>query len=150
MTYKEIINIIEEASLKSPAVESFHYGDMDNLNIEPDIKYPRVLLIPTPHEFVSPVLNNFTFTLVYVDRLVENRYKRDIQSQAISTLKDILNRFKDWSEGEARFEDIPYTVNYTTINVYHDPQRFADALSGAYMNIAVQAVDDNRNCYYDE
>lgn len=150
MTYKEIINYIEESAWASPGVESFHYGDLENLNQEHNINYPRVVLIPTPHEYVNNRLTNFTYTMVYVDRLTDTRYKPDIQSQGISTLKDIINRFKQWSAAELRFPDHPYTVTYTSVNVYHDPQRFADALSGAYMDISIQVQDDEGNCFYAE
>lgn len=149
MTYKEIILLLEESSLANPLVRSFYYGDLENLNKQSNIEYARVVLIPTPHEFVNNSLNNYTFTIVFVDRLTNTREKKDIQSEAISTLKEIINRFKAWSEYEEKFSDTPYTVNYSSINVYTDPQRFVDALSGAYMNITVQVKDEEGECFYE-
>lgn len=150
MTYKTLIDTIEKAAIESPGVKSFYYGDLENLNKQSNILYPRISLVPTPHEFISSSLTNYTFTMVYVDRLTETRFKRDIQSVAITTLKDIINRVKGWSEAEELFDDQPYSVSFTTVNVYNDPQRFADALSGAYMNIDIEVKDENGDCYYDE
>lgn len=147
-TYKDIIDLIETASLKCPGVNSFYYGDLENLNKAHNQDYAKVILIPAPGDFLNESVNTYSFTLVYVDRLTDDRFKRNIQSRAIHSLKDIINRFKNYAYTD--FDDYPYTVDISDINVYTDPQRFDDALSGAYINMTVEANDPDNECFYED
>lgn len=148
VTYKDIIDLIEQASLLSPGVNSFHYGDLENINKEHNQEFAKVILIPESGTYINNYVNTYSFTLVYIDRLTDDRFKRNIQSRAIHTLKDIINRFKHYSHSE--FDDLPYSVDLENINFYTDPQRFIDADSGAYISFSVEANDPDDNCYYIE
>lgn len=147
MTYKDIIEEFRKSSLGNPDVKTFVYGDIYYLSKEHNIEYPVVILTPGNHTFVNNNVNNYSFTLVYVERLIDSRYKVDIHSRAISILQDISNRFNHYS---IEYYNGDYSRTLGSVNVYTEDNntRFADELSGAYIDITVELFNDINSCYY--
>lgn len=147
MTYKEIINLFEKAAMASGVVSSFYYGDINIVNTENNLKYPVLILTPQTGQVTTSRLDNFHFGITYVDRLTENRYKRDIHSSAYLAIKDICNRFRSYDE-EMMEDGGIYTIEMSSINFYSGIQNFADALSGGFVNISVETDNQLGECFF--
>lgn len=146
MTYYEVNKAIEACARANASVNSYYEGNVYDINARSDIEYSAVILTPQAHS-IDEYLTTYNFNLFYVDRLTadrENEYggnKLFIQSEAITTLKEILNRLA----GE--YDDIG--VNYTiTANVF--TERFSDECAGAFIAFSVEVPNEIANCYYDE
>lgn len=146
MTYKDLIESIKEYSLLNPDVNNFIYGDITYLN-KPNVLYPCIVLTPLTHNSLDAYTNQYNFTMVYVERLTDDRKKVDFHSVGISILKDICNRI----EGESKKINPSdyYSVTIGNIDVYTQPKN-ADYLSGAYINFSVEMFDEIAECYYKE
>lgn len=143
MTYKDLILSIEKYALANPDVNNFIYGDITYLNA-PNTLYPCIVLTPMTHNSLGEYVNRYNFTMIYVERLTDDRKKIDFHSVGISILKDICNRL----EGESRLlnPDDYYSVTIGNIEVYRQP-RSADYLSGAYINLSIEMFEGDE-CYY--
>ncbi len=141
MNYAEVIKSIQECAQANLSVHSFYEGDVYVVNEDDNILYPAVILTPAAHQ-VQPFVNVYNFNLFYVDRLTAERdNKIAVQSTAISTLKEIMNRLYDRFDEAEMEESYPVTV-FT--------ERFTDECAGAFATVQITIEDSLRSCYYDE
>lgn len=145
MTYQEIVELIGKAVTESKVVNSFHYSDVNTLNRQSNIQYPAIVLTSDNVQFTESRLDRANMTITYVDRLNELRTKIGIHSVALGVLKDIANRLSGYDLDEELFS----VVNGTAY-LYTGVQNFADALTGAYMNISIEYDNEVGDCFYEE
>lgn len=145
MTYYEVIRAVEACSLANLSVNSFYEGDVYKINSASDVGYAAVILTPQAHS-LGEYLTTYNFNLFYVDRLTWDRddeysgNKLFIQSEAITTLKEILNRLS------SVYEDID--LNYSlAANVF--TEKFSDECAGAFVSFSVEVENEIDNCFYD-
>lgn len=148
MTYKELIEQFRTSTEESNIVNTFYYGDIFYLNREGNIKYPVIILTPGTSNIINTSVNNFSFTLTYVDRMTDRRRKEDIHSIAFSELKDITNRLRHYSGLKFDY-DYSVDIENSSINFYYDNTgSFADEVTGAYMNLNIELADEVGGCNY--
>lgn len=147
MEYKEVIDLLERASYGSKVVRSFYYADVSIIDRDNNVKYPAVVFTAGQGRFGDSRLDTFTGTLTYIDRLTETRRKREIHSVANAVLKDIVNRFRSYNY-ELDEDGGIYEVTANTINFYSGEQNFADANTGAWVNLEIEVDNMTGECFY--
>lgn len=120
-----LIEYIKKISLKHPIVNTFFIDRYAIIGNASDIKFPCVTLLQRQHT-ISSTFNTFNFTLLYADRLTEDRDNSiEIQSTGIDVLNEILN----YLSYELNISQ-PFIVN--TFN-----NQYADLCSGAVVDVSI-------------
>lgn len=141
MNYKEIIEAIRESCLSNLSVNSFYEGDVYKINNESNVTYATSILTPGTHQ-INQYTTSYSFSLFYVDRLTHDRENKiDVQSTALTTLKEIINRLID------NYEEVDVDYTYPA-QVF--TERFTDECAGAYITFTLTVEDDLNECNYDD
>ena len=137
MTYKQIINIVENTALKQVFVKSFNEGDVYDINSKTDNPYGMVVITPLQHQYGNNTAT-FNFNIFYIDRLLsDNSNKIDIQSNGFRAIIDILN-----------YIDLNYNVvtNRESINLEVFTEKFSDDCAGVFGQISLQTFGSQSDC----
>lgn len=123
---KDTINLIVKIIKAVPNAGTVFLNDIYQLNQMQTVNYPAYCLTQQPHIQTEDTMS-FNFTLLYVDRLLDDCSNRiDVQSTAISVLKQIIDTLATQNVL------VNSNVNYTTFN-----ERFNDNCAGAFVDISV-------------
>lgn len=120
--YNEMVQEIGHAARQHPDIESF-YTDRYTIN-DGDVCYPA-LVLTTNSVSVGEQVSNYSFNLLYADRLTEDRSNRtQIQSRGIDAITEVVNvlRTKLDMDVDAAFTVTPFTG------------QFADNVAGVVAN----------------
>ena len=134
MTLFEIFKIINKVAVSEPNVNTVvNTGNIFDLNTENwQVKYGAFCAQQEKHvqngDFIT-----YNFTLFYVDRLTDDKSnKLDVQSNAITTLMNVINGLK-----MIDLIDIDINVDYTTFT-----ERFTASCAGAFCSLSVTSTSD--------
>lgn len=134
MTLSQTIDRIELAASKQMNVHTLVRNDIFRINAKPDVKYGCLAWTQGQHSS-DEILWRFSFSLIYVDRLTDDKSNQvEIQSVGISTIDNIIKILAD--EGI----ELEGTPSYTTFN-----QRFLDECAGVFCNVSF-SVPKNYVC----
>lgn len=132
MTLIDIINRLKNTAKNVKNINYVGDGDIYTLSTFPNLDYSVFFVTQTNHSMDKNTIN-YTLTLFYVDRLLNDSSNRlQIQSTGIVTLTNIINKFVNENDVE-----IDGNIQFTTFN-----QRFADECSGVFANVTF-VVDNN-------
>lgn len=123
---KDTINLLVKIIEAVPNAGQVFLNDIYQLNKMQTVKYPAYCITQQPHTQTEDTMS-FNFTLLYVARLNDAGTNRiDVQSTAISVLKQIIDTLKE--------QQVLTNSNviYTTFN-----ERFNDNCAGAFVDISV-------------
>lgn len=135
MTLKEIFDGLNDIAKKQPGIhEIIGNGNIYTLNEEGTFKFAVFCAVQDVHQF--DVENNFTnyrFFLYYVDRLKSDESnKLDVQSTAVSTLKNIIKTFLEKYD-----VDLAASVDITPFT-----ESFKQLCAGAYAAVSFTVYED--------
>lgn len=135
MTLKEIFDGLNEIALKQPSIsEIIPNGNIYTLNEEGTFKFGVFCAVQDTHQYDSEnAFTNYRFFLYYTDRLKSDETNKiDVQSTAISTLKNIIRTFLDKYDVE-----LATTVDFTPFT-----ESFKQLCAGAYAAVTFKIYDD--------
>jgi hypothetical protein len=129
MTLQQVIKAIEVVASKQPSVNMVVQNDIFRLNSCPDAKYGVFGWTQGQHSSsAASSLFTFSFTFIYVDRLLNDRSNQiEIQSVGIQTLDNILRTLED------KGIEVTSSYSFQTFN-----QRFLDECAGVFCNVSLQ------------
>ena len=140
MTLLDIVKELENIAKKQPNINYVGNGDIYALSTLPNVNYGVFYVTQSNHTQNENTIN-YTLTLFYVDRLMnDNSNRLQIQSNGITTLTNIINIFSMKNDDV----EIQYNIPYTTFI-----QRFADDCSGVYCNVTITADNNIGICGYE-
>lgn len=132
MNLLQVIRAIESVASEQPPVASLVRNDVYRLNSIPAARYGVFAWLQGEHRIaLDSSLQEFAFTLFYVDRLTFNKDNEiQIQSQGIEVLENILATLAGYGivAGEHTFR---------TFN-----ERFADECAGAFCSVVLEVPKD--------
>ena len=135
MTLIEIINALNEISIKQPNINQFiKSGNIYDLNSDRNAKFPVFCVTQGTHGTnIKEGYTTYNLFLYYVDRLKSDETnKLEIQSVALDTLKNIV-----------RILVYKYDIECETIDFEVFTERFSELCAGAYATISIISYEDN-------
>ena len=126
MTLLELIKTLELVASNQPSIKMIVENDIFRLNSRGDARYGVFAFVQGQHPTsIDSSVITYTFTLFYVDRLMNDRSNQiEIQSVGIQTLDNIIRRL----------DDLGVFVEQTyTFQVFN--QRFVDECAGVFCNV---------------
>ena len=136
MTLRDVVNILEAAALREPAVRTVVPNDVFALNTMQDARYGVFAWTQGQHRLdIAEGMQRFAFVLFYVDRLTDDAANRlMVQSTGVQVLGNILRA------ADAEGVEVEGEVAFTTFN-----QRFIDDCAGVYASVTLLVPADT-NC----
>lgn len=117
---------MESVALAQPTVKMIVPNDIYDLNDRADAEYGVFGYIQGQHSMQGDFMT-FAFTLVYVDRLDEDKGNQQfVQSTGVMTLSNILAMLT---------EEFPITVSSSTFEAF--TERFSDECAGMMANVSL-------------
>lgn len=126
MRLADVINTLKAAALGQPAIQQVVENDVYRLNAEPSVQYGVFGYVQGTHRSEGADLMRWSFTLLYIDRLTEDRGNEvEVQSTGIAVLQNITRAVEAALGTEA--QDIEFTP-FT--------ERFADECAGQMARVS--------------
>ncbi len=125
MTYKQFTNKLLEYSVSHGLIESVDLGDsVFEVNYKEKL-YPIAQFTPGVHRLGNP-LNTFTFTIFYIDKLLNDKSNTvDAQDAGFKFTADLLRYVQEVLDVEL---DFPEITAYT--------EKFADDCAGTFCTVS--------------
>ena len=129
MTLQQLIRTIEMVAAQQPSVNMIVQNDIFRLNSVSDAKYGVFAWTQGQHSAsVGSALFSYSFTFIYVDRLMEDLSNQiEVQSVGMQTLDNILRSLDDIGI------DVNTSYSFQTFN-----QRFLDECAGVFCSVTLQ------------
>ena len=141
MTYKELVDRIEDTVLRHKMLTDFGYGQLSDIKVLDDdgdgADYPYAFLLPTGASRSNNAMT-YNFSLILMEMALNPTQILKVQSDCIQYLNDIVAdlRFDDTFRGD---------VNLTqAIQVFRE--RFQDEVAGATASIQIVVEDTISAC----
>lgn len=136
MTLSEVIKTMEVIASNQPSINMIVENDIFRLNEKADARYGVFAFVQGQHSAaVDSNVIDYTFTLFYVDRLLNDRSNQiEIQSVGIQTLNNIISTLDE----AGIFSE--QTYSFQVFN-----QRFLDECAGVFCNVTL-SVPINGSC----
>jgi hypothetical protein len=136
MTYKELVDRIEDAVTRHKMLVDFGYGQLSDIkvldNSEDGADYPYAFLLPTGITRAQQAVT-YSFSLIVMEMAVTPKQILKVQSDCIQYINDLISdlRFDTAFDGD---------VNLTqSVQVFRE--RFQDEVAGATLNLQVTVAD---------
>lgn len=136
MNLLQTISTLKNIASLQPNVRKVDSGDVyDIMNGNGSIEYPCVVISQNNHS-EDERMWHFSFTLFYIDRLLDNLDSNMVEIQSIGqeVISNILRQFSDYAD-----VDFPTNVRYTPFT-----QKFVDLTAGMYAQFTLDTFKDNR------
>lgn len=132
MNYFNFVKAIESVSMQHQLVEEWKEGDVyDNFN-SGQHRYGAINMTVQSVVDVNPSLSKVNFVLFYMDRLLDdNSNKIEIQSVALTVLKQIINRLED-----------TYNISFSNMTYTPFSEKLADMVAGMYLSASISIESD--------
>ena len=141
MTYKELVDRIEDTVTRHKMLVDFGYGQLSDIkvldNSEDGADYPYAFLLPTGISRSNQAVT-YSFSLIVMEMVKEPSLTLQVQSDCIQYINDLI--------ADLRFDvDFKGDINLTqTIQVFRE--RFQDEVAGATLNLQVSVADAINDC----
>ena len=141
MTYKELVDRIEDAVVRHKMLTDFGCGQLSDIkvldNSEDGADYPYAFLLPTGISRAQQAVT-YSFSLIVMEMAITPREILKVQSDCIQYINDLV--------ADLRFDtDFAGDINLTqAIQVFRE--RFQDEVAGATLNLQVTVADQIDNC----
>ena len=135
MNLIQTISTLESVAKLQPVVRKVDSGDVyDIMNGNGSIEYPCVVISQNNHT-EDERWWHFSFTVFYIDRLLDNLDSNMVEIQSIGqeVISNILRQFCEYSD-----VDFPTNVRYTPFT-----QKFVDLTAGMYSQFTLDVFKDN-------
>lgn len=141
MTYKELVDRIEDAVTRHKMLVDFGYGQLSDIKVldssDDGADYPYAFLLPTGIARLNQAVT-YSFSLIVMEMALNPREILQVQSNCVQYINDLISdlRFDTAFDGD---------VNLTqSIQVFRE--RFQDEVAGATLNLQVTVADQIDNC----
>lgn len=141
MTYKSLVDRIEDAVSRHKMLVDFGYGQLSDIkvldNSEDGADYPYAFLLPTGITRAQQAVT-YSFSLIVMEMAITPREILKVQSDCIQYINDLVAdlRFDTTFDGD---------VNLTqSVQVFRE--RFQDEVAGATLNLQVTVADQIDQC----
>lgn len=141
MTYKSLVDRIEDAVSRHKMLVDFGYGQLSDIkvldNSEDGADYPYAFLLPTGITRAQQAVT-YSFSLIVMEMAITPREILKVQSDCIQYINDLVAdlRFDTTFDGD---------VNLTqSVQVFRE--RFQDEVAGATLNLQVTVADQINDC----
>lgn len=141
MTYKELVDRIEDTVTRHKMLVDFGYGQLSDIkvldNSEDGADYPYAFLLPTGISRTNQAVT-YSFSLIVMEMVKEPTLTLQVQSDCIQYINDII--------ADLRFDvDFKGDINLSqSISVFRE--RFQDEVAGATLNLQVSVADAINDC----
>lgn len=136
MTFRHLIEKLEETFTSQEFVKGFYCGDVYDINIKDGIEYPLIVLEPLTYTNLNSV-NKYDFRMFYIDRATScGGNLVDVTSDMVFTINTITNAVNE-------LEDIDMTLNNS---FQFFTQDFKDKCCGGFANITVNEYSPYSYC----
>ena len=136
MTYKELVDRIENAVSRHKMLVDFGYGQLSDIKVldssDDGADYPYAFLLPTGISRLNQAVT-YSFSLIVMEMALNPREILQVQSNCVQYINDLISdlRFDTAFDGD---------VNLTqSIQVFRE--RFQDEVAGATLNLQVTVAD---------
>lgn len=132
MTLSETIRMVEIIASHQPSIRMIVQNDIYRLNFAPSAKYGVFGWLQDQHSgSVRSGMNQFSFTLFYVDRLTTDQGNQiEIQSVGFETLSNIIREL----------DERGLSVDQFTYQAFN--QKFLDECAGGYARVTIEVPAD--------
>lgn len=127
MTYKQIVDRVEEVVNNHKILAHFDYGNLSDIKADEEPDYPYVFLNPTTHQRSLQAIT-YRFNMIIMDMVKEENYL-EIQSEAQQYCDDILAQLRF---GYTDQVDLTLNVTLTPFK-----ERFQDTVAGMTATLEV-------------
>lgn len=141
MTYKELVDRIEDAVTRHKMLVDFGYGQLSDIkvldNSDDGADYPYAFLLPTGIARANQAVT-YSFSLIVMEMALNPRQILEVQSNCVQYINDLIAdlRFDSTFDG-----DVSLTQS---IQVFRE--RFQDEVAGATLNLQVTVADQINEC----
>lgn len=141
MTYKELVDRIEDAVTRHKMLVDFGYGQLSDIkvldNSDDGADYPYAFLLPTGIARANQAVT-YSFSLIVMEMALNPRQILEVQSNCVQYINDLIAdlRFDSTFDG-----DVSLTQS---IQVFRE--RFQDEVAGATLNLQVTVADQIDRC----
>ena len=141
MTYKELVDRIEDTVVRHKMLVDFGYGQLSDIkvldNSEDGADYPYAFLLPSGIARTNQAVT-YSFSLIVMEMVKEPGLTLQVQSDCIQYINDIIAdlRFDTTFKGDINLSQ--------SISVFRE--RFQDEVAGATLNLQVSVADQINDC----
>lgn len=141
MTYKGLVDRIEDAVTRHKMLVDFGYGQLSDIkvldNSEDGADYPYAFLLPTGITRAQQAVT-YSFSLIVMEMALNPREVLTVQSNCIQYINDLISdlRFDTGFGGDVNLSQ--------SVQVFRE--RFQDEVAGATLNLQVTVADPIDNC----
>lgn len=141
MTYKELVDRIEDAVVRHKMLTDFGYGQLSDIkvldNSEDGADYPYAFLLPGPVARTGQSVT-YNFSLIVMEMAITPREILQVQSDCIQYINDLVAdlRFDTTFSGDINLSQ--------SVQVFRE--RFQDEVAGATLNLQITVADVIDQC----
>lgn len=135
MNLLQTISTLKKIAELNPSVQHVQNGDVyDIMNGSGSMRYPCIVISQDNHT-EDERMYHFSFTIFYIDRLLDNLESNMVEIQSIGqeVISNILRQFCNYAD-----VDFPSNVRYTPFE-----QKFVDLTAGMYAQFTLSVFRDN-------
>lgn len=133
MTLSQLIQTIERVASMQPSINMIVQQDVFRINSAPSLKYGVFAWTQGQHSGSINGMLTYSFSLVYVDRLLEDLSNQiEIQSVGCETIGNILRALDEYD----------VEVGNYTMQTFN--QRFTDECAGVFCNVSLSVMPITR------